>query len=126
MTVAPLLYLPESVQPSSGWEKAPVQQKPAPKPTTNLREAPGRKTGQTSGTHIDNLTALQKAIWLCWSCRHKFNERAHRYFYEKNMRVVGRCDGCKEYRGESHLFIHESLLCDIGGRIRHGHSWTPR
>ena len=123
----PLLYLPKSVAPSDGWEQKPEAEKPKPSmPTTNMVEAPGRKPGTTSGTYVGDLVAMAKTIWLCWSCRYKFDHKTAGYFYEKNLRVTGRCDGCKEHRPDSHLFIHESLICDEGGKIRHGHVWTPR
>lgn len=123
----PLLILPNSVEPSEGWQAKPPAEPPAPKrPSTGMVEVQGRKPGTTAGSYIDDLTALHKTVWLCWSCRGKFNHKNAGYFYEKNLRVTGRCDGCKEHRPNSHLFIHESLICDQGGKIRHGHVWTPR
>ncbi|MHC4179981.1 MAG: hypothetical protein ACYSWU_20950, partial [Planctomycetota bacterium] len=56
----------------------------------------------------------------------KFNYRRAHYFYEKNLRVRGSCDGCRNFDTEAHLFIHESTLADQGGKVRHETVWTPR
>jgi hypothetical protein len=88
-------------------------------------EAPGKRSGKTAGSHMDELWTLHKAIWLCWECKHKFDHVRHRYFYEKNLRVNARCDGCGEHRQNSHLFIHESTVVQ-NGKSRHGDSWRPQ
>jgi len=131
MTAGPLLYLPKSMRPSKGWEAkgapppAPAQRLPS-KQKIKRMEAFGRKVGATAGAYMDDLSSQHKAIWLCFQCRHKFDYKAAHYFYEKNLRVQGRCDGCREHRADSHLFIHESTICDQGGLIRNEHVWTPR
>jgi len=122
---SPTLILPKRLSPSSGWDEKPqAPARPAKRP--KVAEHPGRDFGEVAGSYIDGLVARAKTIWLCWSCRHKFDHASAHYFYEKNLRVTGRCDGCREHRPDSHLFIHESLLCDSGGKIRHGLVWTPR
>ena len=128
MSQAPLLYLPKGTTPSGAWEPrgAVRPQKTTPKKWLQHLEVFGRRYGTPAGAYMDDLSAQHKTIWLCWECRHKFNHKRARYFYEKNIRVRGRCDGCREYREDSHLFIHESLICDHGGKIRHEHIWTPR
>ena len=105
---SPLIYIP-------GQARRPV-----------AREAPGRRVGTTAGSHVaGELSELHSTIWLCWACKPKFDHKRHHYFYEKNLRVSGRCDGCKEYRENSHLFVHESTVVQ-NGRSKHGDSWLPR
>lgn len=87
--------------------------------------APGRPSGKAAGSHIDDLTEQMKAIWLCSACKYKFDHMRHSYFYEKNMRVNGRCDGCDEFHTKSHLYVHDSLVVQ-NGKSRHGNSWLPR
>jgi hypothetical protein len=87
---------------------------------------PGRPVGKPAGSYMSDLWELKKAIWLCWECRHKFDFKRHHYFYEKNLRVNGNCDGCREYRPGAHFFVHESLLVNSGGRSVSGQSWIPR
>jgi len=119
----PLLYLPNSVKPSGGWQE---KQKPRPTPRPRVVESPGRNYGQAAGSHISDLGEQEKAIWLCFKCKHRFDHKRAHYFYEKNLRVRGSCDACKTFDVEAHLFIHESTLTDPGGRSRHGQVWTPR
>ena len=129
MSSEPLLYLPNGARPSGGWEK---KTEPPPKPKngklkpSRLREAIGRKLGIPHGSYMDDLSSQKKTIWLCWSCRYKFDYKKAHYFYEKNLRVRGNCDGCKRWDVESHLFIHESTVADHGGKVRHETVWTPR
>jgi len=129
MSNAPLLYLPNSVKPSGEWARKsppkPLHKKPSKKWLKHL-EAFGRKVGVSAGGYMDDLSAQQKAIWLCRLCRHKFDYKRAHYFYEKNMRVRGKCDGCREFDVDSHLFIHESTIHAPGEMNRHGHVWTPR
>ena len=55
------------------------------------------KKGVTAGTHIDNLAALGKCIWLCLGCMHKFNAQSYGYSRKKSLpQVRGFCDGCRE------------------------------
>ena len=128
MSAEPLLYLPNGVRPSGEWAPKVEVRPKAKQPPQWLKniEAFGRRYGATAGAYMDDLSSQYKAIWLCWECRHKFNYKGAHYFYEKNMRVSGRCDGCREFRTDSHLFIHESSICDSGGTVRHEHVWTPR
>ena len=129
MSAEPLLYLPNGTRPSGDWEAKgteTVKTKPGQPKPSRLREAIGRKFGIPHGTYMDDLAAQHKTIWLCWSCRHKFAHKKHHYFYEKNLRVRGDCDGCKRWDVESHLFIHESTVADHGGKVRHETVWTPR
>jgi hypothetical protein len=123
MSEAPLLYLPNGTRPSEGWKPQPKTKKWSP---SRLVEALGKKVGITAGSYMDDLSAQKKTIWLCWSCRYKFNHKRSGYFYEKNLRVRGHCDGCKRFDTESHLFIHESTVADHGGKVRHETVWTPR
>ncbi len=129
MSESARLFLPNGTRPSGGWEPEP-EQPPKPKPgrlsPSRVVEALGRKFGVPHGTYVDDLSANHKTIWLCWSCRHKFGEEKAHYFYEKRLRVRGKCDGCRRWDVESHLFIHESLLAEPGGNTRHKQIWTPR
>ena len=132
MTGQPLLYLPNGTQPSGDWApQKPAQELPKiatrqTKKGNTLLEFFGRKKGEVAGSYMDGLSSRKKTIWLCGGCRFKFDHKRAHYFYEKNLRVQGRCDGCREHRADSHLFIHESMICDHGGKIRHEHIWTPR
>lgn len=58
----------------------------------------GRRRGQSSGTHIDNLVALRKTVILCDTCQHRFDWKRHGYYsvkrYERRP-AHGECDGCK-------------------------------
>ena len=124
MSAAPTIYTPRGV-PFRGGDIIAKKQSAVRKRLKQI-EAFGRKIGQPAGSYMDDLSSQWKTIWLCWECRHKFNYKGAHYFYEKNIRVTGRCDGCRELRPDSHLFIHESRICDFGGKIRHEHVWTPR
>ena len=128
MSVQPRLYLPNNTRPSGDWEpKSDPVPKPRPTPKyLKYLEALGKKFGVPAGSYMDDLSSQRKAIWLCWECKHKFDYKRAHYFYEKNLRVRGNCDGCRRFDTESHLFIHESTVADPGGKIRHGHVWTPR
>jgi hypothetical protein len=73
-------------------------------------EDPGRKKGKPSGSYIDDLVALKKAVILCDSCLHKFN--AERAKYEKPARystVRAKCDDCREF-GFGTLFLAATKL----------------
>ena len=60
----------------------------------------GRRQGQTSGTHLDNLAQLGKCIVLCMMCEPKFNRRVYAYERAADLPVVrGECDGCGEHVG---------------------------
>jgi hypothetical protein len=48
----------------------------------------------------------------------------HDYFYEKNIRVQARCDGCDEHSVRAHMYIHESTVVQ-NRKSRHGDSWLP-
>jgi hypothetical protein len=128
MSAQPRLYLPPSVRPSGDWapQQVPKIRKQPNKSWLKYIEAFGRRVGQSAGSYMDDLSCQYAAIWLCWECRHKFDHKGAHYFYEKNMRVTGRCDGCRELRPNSHLFIHESTIHSPSERVRHEHSWTPR
>lgn len=70
------------------------------------QEDPGRKKGKPSGSYIDDLVALKKAVILCDLCVRKFN--AKKAGYEKPSRfstVRGKCDDCREM-GFGTLFVH--------------------
>jgi hypothetical protein len=127
MSTQPRLYLPNGTRPSGDWAPKPKPKSKSGKLLpTNLWETMGRKFGIAHGSYMDDLSANHKTIWLCWSCKHKFDYKKVHYFYEKNLRVRGNCDGCRRFDVNSHLFIHESTLTDPGGKSRHGHVWTPR
>ena len=74
----------------------------------------GRKRGQTAGTVVNDLVALEKAITLCGSCQHKFDWR-HRQYYSvwryEHEPVIGACDACKTMitGNDGRLFLHENV-----------------
>lgn len=128
------LLLPSSIRPSAVWKKRgqsfwnDVRQKASwNKPEAQPREHPGKKNGLPTGGWIDDLSALRKAIILCWRCQPKFDhKRANYYKDERFPHVVGKCDGCREYMNhQTKLYIHESFLGEPGGRTKAGQSWTP-
>lgn len=78
-------------------------------------EDPGRRAGKPVGSHIDDLTALNKAIILCRLHETQFASTAKKYGYFRsendNLLVVrGNCDICRNFDVQSSLFLHESLL----------------
>ena len=76
---------------------------------------------------MNDLAELQKAIILCFGCAHNFDhKRSHYYKDRKFPWVVGRCDGCRVFSPQAHLYIHESLLTGYKGRTRSGQVWTQR
>ena len=80
----------------------------------------GRKLGKPIGGYVDDLTALRQTVLLCEKHFRKFDHRKAHYFHEKNLRVGGKCDACREEMpGDGYLFIHESR---IGPRS----VWLPR
>lgn len=59
----------------------------------------------SSGTHIDNLAATGKAVWLCPRCTNKFNFRAYDYQSKPGLpKVRGVCDGCRA-NGTHDLYV---------------------
>lgn len=69
-------------------------------------EDPGRKRGKPSGSYIDDLVALKKAVILCSGCLHKFNAKKVGYKKPERFSVVrGKCDDCREF-GFGTLFIN--------------------
>ncbi len=74
------------------------------------QEDPGRKKGKPSGSYIDDLTALKKAVILCDACVKRFN--AKKAGYEKPARfstVRAKCDDCREM-GFGTLFMARDTL----------------
>lgn len=73
----------------------------------------GRNRGQTGGSLVADLVALEKAITLCGSCQGKFDWRHHGYYsvwrYEHEP-VIGACDVCKApiTGSDGRLFLHET------------------
>lgn len=73
-------------------------------------EDPGRKKGKPSGSYIDDLVALKKAVILCDGCVRKFS--AERAGYERPARfstVRAKCDDCREF-GFGTLFTARGTL----------------
>ena len=76
-------------------------------------EDSGRRRGQLAGTHIDNLAAARKAIWLCDDCLPKFNAQAYGYIYKllginRLPFVRGRCDGCNNHFSQMCMTVHHT------------------
>lgn len=68
--------------------------------------APGRPQGRTAGSHIDDLAALGKAIWLCPTDARKFNFIRYEYAHKRDMPFVrGACDGCGQYHPACVMFV---------------------
>ena len=83
-----------------------VKQKWSQRDILASTEDPGRRKGKPSGSYIDELVSLKKAVILCSNCLHKFN--AKKAAYEKPMRfsvVRGKCDDCREFNFGT-LFLH--------------------
>lgn len=77
-----------------------------PRQRLGFHVAGGRGVGHLPGTHIDDLAATRKAIWLCPPHAGKFNFLAYRYQTSQRMpRVGGRCDACDEFHPECVLFM---------------------
>ena len=68
-------------------------------------EAPARKKGKVSGSHIDEIVANKEALILCDSCVHKFNAKTAGYAKPRRFSTVrGMCDDCREM-GFGTLFL---------------------
>jgi hypothetical protein len=96
-------------------------------PSTTFKEDPGRPMGKPHGSFVSDLVENQTCVLLCRDCNHKFDHVRNHYYKDRKFPYVqAMCDGCKTFDAQSAIFIHESLLADPNGRIRHGQSWTPR
>lgn len=74
-------------------------------------EDPGRKWGQTAGTYIDDLTALQKTLILCPNCKKGINWRRQGYYNVEHFEHTlcqGTCDGCHVHTNRGTLLLHET------------------
>lgn len=61
-------------------------------------EAPTRKKGKVSGSHIDDIVANKEALILCDACVHKFNAKAVGYAKPRRFSTVrAKCDDCREF-----------------------------
>lgn len=92
-----------------------------------LVEYGGRKEGKPSGSHMDDLVQLQKAIILCFSCFHRFGDPKKKGYY-KDTRfgyATGKCDDCRQFYPRANFLIPERFCADSGNRTRSGHSWLP-
>lgn len=88
---------------------------PTPEQWRRWSEATGRRPRITTGTHIDNLAATRKAVWLCWSgCQQKFDPKPYGYIEAPDAPTVrGRCDGCRENSRSMRMFVHRSQACTL-------------
>ena len=74
------------------------------------QEDPGRKKGKPSGSYIDDLVSLKKAVILCDGCLHKFNAERSGYKKPSKYSVVrAKCDDCREF-GFGTLFLHAGTM----------------
>lgn len=78
-------------------------------------EAPGRREGSLAGTHIDDLAATGKAVWLCWSgCQQKFNAESYGYVQKPGLPTVrGHCDGCGQFSVQMRMFVPRALARNL-------------
>ncbi len=120
------LFLPRAVAEEAGYSTPPPAKTPSRRAEMRLIPSAGRKVGLPVGGWIDDLAALEKAIFLCFSCVHRFDhERAH---YHKDTRldyVRADCDGCRRLSSKAQIYIHESALTEPGGQQWSGLIWTP-
>ncbi len=83
-----------------------VKQKWSKRDVLASTEDPGRRKGKPSGSYIDDLVALRKAVILCNGCLHKFNAKRSGYRrHERFSTVRGKCDDCREF-GFGTLFLY--------------------
>ena len=85
-----------------------------------------RPVGKPHGVWVDQKISCRNAIALCTACKHKFDAKRHNYVPATRWGLlVGKCDGCRKQTRDQILFIHESGVCDMNGRIKSGHVYTP-
>jgi hypothetical protein len=78
----------------------------------------GRKMGMTSGSHVADLAAVQKAITLCiGGCDRKFNAKGVGYITKPNIpQCFAQCDGCRQHRMPCRLFVPATQNLLTGAR----------
>jgi len=85
-----------------------------------------RPVGKTHSSYIDDFIATEAAPILCSSCVYKFDAKKNHYVMASRWgQISGQCSACREHSLKNVLFIHESTVCDSGGKIRSGHVYTP-
>ena len=75
------------------------------------QEDKGKPTRRLTGGYIDDLASLGKCIWLCDTCKKRFNSSAYGYEVKKDLpKVRGNCDGCQD-AGIHTMYAHNAH-CD--------------
>ncbi len=84
------------------------------------------RPASTSSRFVLEKISCHAGLALCSKCKHKFDFKKHNYVPTTRWgRVIGDCDGCKEYTKDQIFFIHELYVSDSGGRIKHGQVYRP-
>ena len=85
-----------------------------PKRRLEAGQSPGRRSGQTAGGRVLDLTDLQKAVMLCNSCIKKFPDKGTGYTQKPDLPfAAGRCDGCEQYTQRGVLLVHHKMARNL-------------